>query len=362
LINIEPRENSYLQGHENEEEIFINAFHSNRLANSWIICGPKGIGKATLAYRIARYILSETNISGKSLFDLNKSHKESMQIDETDLVFTKIASSSHPDLKVIEPPWTDIHKKKKKKSISVDDIRTLKSFLRLTSAQGGWKVVIIDTADDMTRNAENALLKIIEEPPNKSLIILVSNLIGKLLPTTRSRCQKLVLQELDQETITKLLLKYKPNISEDDLISVSLIAQGSIGRAIEFINTDGMVILNNLFKALSTFPDLKLNLVNSIAENISTNEEYKNFYEILIWWLGRIIASNASSSLSELSPEVVPGEKAIAYRICSASSIDRLLELWEKVNSMFATSEALNIDKKRTIINALMEFENLSNN
>src|SRR5882724_5395502 len=194
----EPRANPYLAGHEAAEASLIAAHAQGKLPHAIIIGGPRGIGKSTLAFRLARFVLSQ-GTSGAGLF---AAAPASLALAEDHPVFSRVASGGHADLLTIErginpnkwkkrdaPPDAEARKRVLRDEIVVDDTREVANFLRLTAAEGGWRIVIVDSADDMNRNAANALLKILEEPPSRSLLLLVSHAPGRLLPTIRSRCR-----------------------------------------------------------------------------------------------------------------------------------------------------------------------------
>ncbi len=173
--SLEPSSNPYLIGHEDAEKTFLDAWNGQRLAHAWLICGSRGIGKSTLAYRMARFALGQ-GVSGKSeanLFGVN-APPTSLQMSTEHPVFRRIAAKGHGDFRAIERGWSDAKRTKRKTVIGVDDVRTVGSFLRKTPAEGGWRVVLIDAADEMNNNAANAVLKVLEEPPLRALLFLVA--------------------------------------------------------------------------------------------------------------------------------------------------------------------------------------------
>ena len=190
----EPRENALLRGHAAAEAMLAEALRAGRLHHAWLITGPLGVGKATLAFRFARRLLA----GGEGELALSATHP----------VFRRVAVGSHADLLTIEREW-DPKKKRMRGEIIVDDVRRVSGFLRLTPAEGGWRVVIVDGAEDMNRQGQNALLKVLEEPPPQAILLLVCGAAGRLLPTIRSRCRRLALDKLEEADVAALLTDRK---------------------------------------------------------------------------------------------------------------------------------------------------------
>src|SRR5271165_3045369 len=173
----EPRANPLLLGHEAAEATLAAALHSGRLHHAWLLTGPAGIGKATLAFRFARRLLAGHGGEG-------------LQLDSTHPVFRRVAVGAHADLLTVERAF-DPKRKRQRTEIVVDDVRRIGGFLHLTPAEGGWRVVVVDGADELNRNAANALLKVLEEPPPRALLLLTAAAPGRLPATIRSRTRRL---------------------------------------------------------------------------------------------------------------------------------------------------------------------------
>ena len=224
-----PRKAKNLLGHVAAEQRMRQAFESGKLHHAWLISGPKGIGKATLAYRFAGFALSG-----------GSSHADDLGIDPNSRTAHWLASRSHPDLFVLERRW-DSKTKKLKSELAVDDARLLSDFFGLTAGSGGWRVAIIDAADDLNNASANALLKLIEEPPPNCLLLLVCNQPGRLLPTIRSRCMRIDLQPLSQGDTMRVLSELpleEPPEREALEIAVKL-SGGSPGRGLELLHSAG---------------------------------------------------------------------------------------------------------------------------
>ena len=205
-----PQETTCLRGHPEGVLTLDRAWQSSRLHHAWILSGAPGIGKATLAYQFARTILGGA--------DPNASAR-------------RIASASHPDLLVVARAQ-DEKRQRLRTEIVLDDVRPINLFLRRTAAEGGWRVVIVDGADHLNRNAANALLKLLEEPPPKAIMLLVCSAPGRLLPTIRSRCRSLRLAPLDDVVMREVLDPLLPDLSPHDRQSLVELAGGSPGRAL----------------------------------------------------------------------------------------------------------------------------------
>src|SRR5215470_5545981 len=204
-----PRANADFIGHALAEQALLRAWQSNRLHHAWLMTGPRGVGKATLAFRFVRHVLSGDE---RGLF---ADASDTLAVPPTAPIFRQVASGGHPDLLTIERGY-DEKRDRYRTEIVVDDVRELGGFLHLKAAAGGWRVVVIDSVDDLNRNAANALLKILEEPPAQALLLLVSHAPGRLLPTIRSRCRRLTLGPLDAPVMEDLLTRYAPDLTEAD--------------------------------------------------------------------------------------------------------------------------------------------------
>ena len=184
-----------LLGREAAESALRRLFESGRLPHALLLSGPRGIGKATLAFRFARFVLANGAGEGSPGGLSGGSEESGLAIAPESGTFRRVASGGHADLLTVERAY-DPRRRRLRGEIVVEDTREIAAFLRLTPAEGGWRVVIVDGADEMNRNAANALLKILEEPPRRALLLLVAHSPGRLLPTIRSRCRRFPLAPL----------------------------------------------------------------------------------------------------------------------------------------------------------------------
>lgn len=350
-ILLPPNENPDLIGHAGAETAFLDAWNSGRLAHAWLICGPRGIGKATLAYRMARFALSGGGQGG--LFGA----PTNLEIPPASALFRRIASNGHADLKVVERGWSDDKMTKRSKEILVKDVRDVGGFMSLTPAEGGWRVVIIDAADEMNRSSANAVLKVLEEPPKRALMLLISHSPGRLLPTIRSRCRRLNLQPLSDPQVIELLRRARPDdLSEEDAAALAQLAEGSIGRALALASEGGLELYRDLIAVLTTLPGLDIPALHSFADKVagrlgSESDSFRTVTELLTWWLARLVRVGGRG----VAPaEVVAGEGAVMGRLLRAGGLDQWVEVWEKVSHLFARTDAVNLDRKQVVLDALL--------
>src|SRR6185312_13908517 len=246
-----PWRNDRLIGHEAAERTMLAAQQSGRLHHAWLITGPRGIGKATLAWRFTRFLLAgqQGGLFGGAT--------ENLAVATDAPGRALVDARSHPDLfhlrRSLNPDTGRI-----RTEISVDDVRGLGEFMHMTPAMGAWRVAIVDAADEMNRNAANAVLKILEEPPPNAVLLIVAHAPGRLLPTIRSRCRRLALQPLSQETVVRLLGDYAPNVSVEERAALADLADGSIGRALELASAGSLGLYREMVEVLATLPDIDM--------------------------------------------------------------------------------------------------------
>lgn len=353
-----PRDNPDLIGHDGAERAFLDAWNSGRLAHAWLLSGPKGIGKATLAFRIARFALTGGGEGGGGLFG---GGPESLAVSPGNPVFRRISAGGHADLKVVERGYSDDKKIKLRNEIVIDDVRGIGGFMALTPAEGGWRVVIIDAADDMNRNAANAVLKVLEEPPRNALMLLLSHSPGRLLPTIRSRCRRLALQPLPEATVAQLLASYRPDLGPDDITALARLGEGSIGKALALAGEGGLDLYRELIGLLSALPRLDVPALHAFADRVArvdADAAWRTVTELLGWWLARLIRAGGRQGRG--MSEVVAGEGALMGRLLTAADLERWLEVWEKVTALFARTDAVNLDRKQAMLTAFLAVERLA--
>lgn len=353
-----PRRNPNLLGHEAAEKLLLEAWGGGRMHHAWLIGGPPGIGKATLAFRFARFVLSQTEndaTGNGGLFGAPVPPK-SLAVNSGAPIFQRVASGGHADLLTVERV-RDEKKNRLKRDIAVDDVRRIAPFLHMTSGEGGWRVAIIDGADRMNPSGMNAILKILEEPPPRALLLLVSDNPGGLLPTIRSRTRKLALHPLPEETVASLLNQYVPGLDDYDRAALAHLSEGSIGRAVALAQAGGLTLYREMLDLLAGLPRLNPAATQAFAEKIGrtgAEELYETATDLLTWWLARLARALA---LGRLPPEIAPGEGALMARLAAAGGLERWMQVWEKTAREFARAEAANLDKALVVASALAALE-----
>ena len=327
-----PRETYDLLGHSDAEQRFLSAKESGRLHHAWLITGPPGIGKATLAYRMARSLLG-----GQSLM------VDSLNIPASDPVAQRIESRGHGNLFIVNRPW-DTKTKKFKQDIPVDTIRSVGSFLQGTPAEDGERrVVIIDSADDLNTNAENALLKMLEEPPSKTVMILLSASPGRLLPTIRSRCLSLALKAVPQNDINAWLER-QGNGSPDMIEACAKLSRGGPGKAVALAQnaTEVLMPLKRFLQSLSGGQEsIDFAIAKSLAPQNSAVARAL-FWDVL------------EDSVQALAVYSETGQWNGAFAAPqSKKSSKRWLKAWSMVRDQKAVEAAINTDKTATMLNTL---------
>lgn len=276
-----PAENPLLLGHEGAERLVLNAWRSGRMPHAWLISGPRGVGKATLAYRIAKFVLSRGRPGGAESVGENAGDAEgglfgaaaspcphgSLAVKADDRDARLVASGGHPDLRILRREVTE--RGVLSAVIRVDDVRAFIERVRRTPTFGGWRVAIVDEAERLNRNAENALLKILEEPPDNTLILLVTSHLNALLPTTRSRCRKLGLSALGDGVVRDLLGRSGRVADQGDAEILVRLGEGSVGRALELAEADGPTLYREVGALLAEMPRIDGEALHALAGRLA---------------------------------------------------------------------------------------------
>lgn len=327
-----PRANPELIGHESAERALLSAWNAGRMPHAWLLGGPRGIGKATLAYRFARFVLAGGGSGG-----LFGGPPDSLVVPSTDPVFRRIAAAGHADLVTLEPGMIHPDTNRPTQEIVVPLVRRATEFLLKTAAEGGWRVVIVDEAEAMNRNAANALLKILEEPPPRCLLLLVSHSPGRLLPTIRSRCRTLTLQPLAEADVATLLGRYRPGLDPAERDTLVGLAKGSIGRAIELADRGGVELHNEIASLLTAMPEFDIPAAHGFADRLARSGEdaiagFRLAMELIADWISR---------------QVGPGQ----------AMPEPWFEAWDRARRLASATEGLNLDRKLALLTTFLAIQ-----
>jgi DNA polymerase III subunit delta' len=340
---IPPRANPELAGHEDALRALLDLYRGGRLPHAILLAGPRGIGKATLAFRFARFVLSGTSA-------------ERADTSPESGVFRRVAAATHADLLTIERTL-DPRRGRLKSEIGVAEAREAAQFLRLSAAEEGWRVVVIDGAEEMTRNAQNALLKILEEPPSRALLVLVSHNPGRLLPTIRSRCRNVLLAPLSPPLVARLIAGAEPQIEAEEREALALLSEGSIGRALDLWAAGGLELYRSLLGLLSGVPKLDLGALHAFADRLvrpGAEDGLRVAGELLLELVARVAVAAAGG---RQEPEILAGEGRVLSALAARGEASRWVLVRERIEQGFARARDLNLDKKQAILAAFFAIE-----
>ncbi|MEP2717990.1 DNA polymerase III subunit delta' [Pseudophaeobacter sp.] len=349
-----PRETLQLFGQEQAEQDFLTAFNSNRLHHGWLLTGPQGIGKATLAWRIARFLLA-TPPAEEGLFGAPPP-VTSLAIDPEHPVAHRIQALAEPGLAAISRSYND--KGKLRDQIVVDDIRKLNRFFGLSATDGGRRVVIVDAADDMNTSAANALLKMLEEPPARTTILLISHQPSRLLPTIRSRCRTLRLGALSPDDMRAALTQAGAELPEETT-HLAALAAGSVGAALRLLNLGGLKIYAELIQILGTMPRLDRQRAMALAEASAQRgaaEKFELLLTLIEVALSRLARTGATGQAPQ--PEAARGEAEVLSRL--AATPQRGLawaDLSAEATARARHGQAVNLDPASLVLDTVFKMQ-----
>ncbi|MEN3930857.1 DNA polymerase III subunit delta' [Microvirga sp. W0021] len=321
-----PRNQYDFIGHESGEAAFIESFQVGRLHHAWLIGGMQGIGKATLAYRVARYLLAYGATPPQT--------GQGLYVPPTHIVSRQIEAFSQPNLTVLRRSYS-AERKTIPSIISVDAARKAMSLFETTSADGGYRVCIVDSADDLNNSSANALLKLIEEPPPLSIFLIVSHSPQRLLPTIRSRCRKLTLSPLSAGQIKQVIsgigepFASAPSTLMDQAIAYS---EGSVRKTLEMLDEKKAALIKHVQSVLHELPHVDDKRVTMLAESLAHKDAVNDFdlaMECVDHWISAKLHSESSGNISSLA---------------------QLVEVCEKLHKMVRETDVYNLDRRPLVL------------
>jgi DNA polymerase-3 subunit delta' len=328
--NTEAEENAILRprltheffGHAEAEQTLLDAYRSGRVPHAWLIGGERGIGKATLAYRMARFVLAHADPAAPSV-----QKAKSLDVPADHPVARRIAGQAHSDLLVLRRVVNEKTGRMFTR-ISVDDIRRTVPFFGSTAGEGGWRIAIVDPLDEMNKEGENALLKVLEEPPPRALLFLISHAPGRVLPTIRSRCRTLLLRSLDAADVTRAATAAtaEDGTSAEDITAAVAAADGSVGRTLALLESDALELRQQMTSLLDRLPALDPRALHALGDEIAGTqaEPLAAFSDAVNAWLSSRLASG---------PQETP-------------RLARVATVWDSVNRAMRDAQEYNLDRK----------------
>jgi DNA polymerase-3 subunit delta' len=316
-----PRETAVLFGHAEAERTLLDAYRSGRIPHAWLIGGESGIGKATLAYRMATFVLAHPDPAAPAVQGAT-----SLQVPADLPVARRVAGQSHTDLLTLE---RIINEKTGKlfSSIRVDDVRRTVTFFGSTAGEGGWRIAIVDSVEELEKAGENALLKVLEEPPPRSLLLLVSNAPGRVLPTIRSRCRALVLRPLSVEEVAKAAAHVTGQDPDDaDIRAAAEAAGGSAARALMLLDGPALELRQRIVGLLEKLPQVDQRALHALGDKLAGVDAAPllAFMETVNGWLS-----------SELDRDPRDPRR-----------MARLAQVWDQINTAGRDTETYNLDRR----------------
>jgi DNA polymerase-3 subunit delta' len=346
-----------LFGHGEAEAQMLHAYQSGRMPHAFMISGPRGIGKATFAYRFARFMLSQGGDAGPSLFG-DDTPIDSLWVAPDSSTFLQIAGRGHPGLVTVARSVNE-KTKKLRGDIVVDDVRKMQGMFTMTSAQDSWRIAIIDAGDEMTRQAANALLKTLEEPPERSLLMVVAHAPGQVLMTIKSRCQHLRLRPLDATNLAAVLASQDVDIPAGSAELMAVLSEGRPGQAINLAQAGGLELYASLRDLIGSGSRVDMRAVHALGDKVGragAEDTFRLFAELFEGFLQRLIRSVGGTP--EGSPSI-DKEAVIFASLLEATPLEQWIEVWENSRQLFARTMAVNLDRKQAVIIAFNEVQKL---
>jgi DNA polymerase III subunit delta' len=315
-----PRMTAVLAGHALAEAALLAAYRGGRVPHGFLLVGAKGIGKATLAYRLARFVLAHPDPAAAEV-----QAATSLAVDPAHPVARRIAVQAHGDLLVLER--TANEKGVLRQQIAVEDVRRTVSFFGSTAGEGGWRIAIVDAVDELNRFGANALLKVLEEPPQRSLLLLISHSLARVPPTLRSRCRIVTLRPLAQAEVAAALAAAMQHPESDPQVrAAAAAADGSVERALALLDEDALALRQQALEVLDRLPALDADALHALGDAIAGTDPQPlaAFVDTINAWLSRRLDRNADE----------------------IARLARLAEAWERINQAARDAVEYNLERK----------------
>lgn len=351
-----PRETPRLFGQDAAEQAFLSAYNSGRLHHGWLLTGPRGVGKATLAWRIARFLLATPPAEEDGLFGAPPP-PATLDIDPEHPVAHRLLAGSDPGLVAIT---RSVNEKtgRLRDDIVVDDVRALNRFFGLSATDGGRRVVIVDCADEMNVNAANALLKMLEEPPARTTLLLISHRPSGLLPTIRSRCRTLRLTPLSPQDMAAAL-DQAGAAAPGNADHLAALAAGSVGAALRLTALGGLEIYAELIALLSTLPRLDRRRALALAEAAAQRgaaDRFELLLDLVDTALARLARTGAAGTPPQ--PQAAPGEAETLARLSPDAHRARAwADAATEITARSRHGRAVNLDPAALVLDTVFRMQ-----
>ena len=353
-----PRETPDLFGQAPAEAEFLSSFASGRLPHAWLITGPRGIGKATFAWRAARFLLATPEDDG-GLFGAPAPPSD-LAIGRDLPVARHVRALTHPGLFLLRRGW-DEKRKLIKTQITIDEMRNMKGFFNLSSTDGGRRVVIIDDADEMNPNAANALLKLLEEPPPGAVLFLISHQPFRLLPTIRSRCRVLRLQPLGPDDLNRALVAAGGEVSERSAPALAELAGGSVGAAMQLTAQGGIDLYAEIVALMGTLPRMNRPRMIALCE-AAAGRAGETRFDLTVTLVDLFLARLARTGTTGSPPaEAAPGETAILQRLAPDRIAARAwADCAQSLGNRARQGKAVNLDPAALLMDMVLKIDEMA--
>jgi DNA polymerase-3 subunit delta' len=328
----EPRANPALFGHDHAAAALRDSALSGRMHHGWMLTGPRGVGKATLAWRYARWMLA--GMPGGT-----PAGEAPLFVPPGDPLFARVAAGAHADLRALAP---NAGEKGKKVIIRVEEVRELTRFLAMTPAEGGWRVVVIEELEAMNEQAQNALLKTLEEPPARAVLVLTASAPDRLLPTIRSRVRRLDLFPLDPAVMDPVLTRWMPEMAAEDRGALARLASGSPGRALALAEGEGLVMAREVEGFLARLPRPDPRELHALADRLASKRDGSAFVTFIDLLRDALATALRRAGRGEGMPPWLEGRGLAEWA-----------GLWDMLGRLADETETLNLDRKQAVLTGL---------